>query len=60
MKAYLITTGIVFGGIPIAHAARVWAEWPGPAKNPVFILLTVLSIALCAWAFRLLASLPRH
>ena len=60
MKAYLITTGIVFGGVTVAHIAKVWAEWPEPAKNPFFILLTLLAVGLCAWAFRLLATLSRR
>ena len=60
MKAYLITTGVVFGGVTVAHVAKVWAEWPGPAKDPFFILLTLVAVCLCAWAFRLLASSPRH
>ena len=54
MKAYLITTGIVFGLITLAHIWRVFAEGSRLASEPVFILLTVLSTALCIWAFRLL------
>ena len=54
MKAYLITTGIVFGLITVAHVWRAFAEGSRLARDPVFILLTVLSTALCLWAFRLL------
>ncbi len=54
MKAYLITTGTVFGLITVAHICRVFAEGPRLAKDPVFVLLTVLTTALCFWAFRLL------
>lgn len=54
MKAYLITTGIVFGLITGAHIWRAFAEGSHLASDPVFILLTVLSTGLCLWAWRLL------
>jgi len=59
MKAYLITTGIVFGLITLAHIARVAAEGIQRATDPVFLLLTVLTAGLCAWAFALVRRLPR-
>jgi hypothetical protein len=54
MKAFLWTTGIIFGLITIAHVWRVFAESASLARDPWFIVLTVLSAALSAWAFRLL------
>ena len=54
MKAYLITTGIIFGLITVAHIWRAVAEGSHLSTDPVFILLTVLSATLCLWAFRLL------
>jgi hypothetical protein len=54
MKAYLITTGIVFGLITVAHIWRACAEGSHLATDPAFLFLTVLSTALCIWAFRLL------
>ncbi len=54
MKAYLITTGAVFGLITLAHIARIVAEGPHLATNPLFVLLTVVAAALCFWAIRLL------
>ena len=59
MKAYLITTGTVFGLITLAHICRVFVEGPRLAKDPVFILLTLLAIALCIWAWRLLGRSSR-
>jgi hypothetical protein len=59
MKAYLITTGTVFGLIVLAHIARVFAEGPRLATDPVFVLLTVLPAALSFWAWRLLSRLSR-
>jgi hypothetical protein len=54
MKAYLITTGILFALIVVAHILKAIDEGPGTAKNPFFILLTVLAAGLSVWAFRLL------
>jgi hypothetical protein len=59
MKAYLITTGIIFGLITVAHVWRAVAEGSHLATDPVFILLTVLSTALCLWACRLLRHSSR-
>ena len=59
MKAYLITTGLIFGLITGAHILRAIAEGPQLAKDPFFILLTVLAASLCVWAWRLLRVLSR-
>jgi hypothetical protein len=60
MKAFLITTGSVFGLITLAHIARVIAEGPRLATDPTFVLLTLVAAALCAWAFWLLRALGRR
>ena len=54
MKAYLRVTGTIFGLITLAHIWRVLAESRQLATDPWYVLLTVLSAALCIWAFRLL------
>jgi len=54
MKAYLITTGVVFGLITVLHLWRMIAEWPKMATDPVYIALTLLAAALSFWAWRLL------
>jgi hypothetical protein len=54
MKAYVITTGAVFGLLTLAHLARVFAEGPRLAADPWFVLVTVAAAALCLWAWRLL------
>ena len=59
MKAYLITTATVFGLITLTHLARIVAEWPRLLTEPLFLVLTVLSAALCFWAFRLLRRSPQ-
>jgi hypothetical protein len=59
MKAYLITTGILFALITGAHIWRAFVEGPQMAKDPIFILLTILAASLSIWAWRLLRTLPR-
>jgi hypothetical protein len=56
MKAYVITTGVIFALITAAHILRVFAEGPRLAKDPVFILLTLLAASLAIWAWRLLSK----
>lgn len=59
MRAYLITTGAVFGLITLAHIWRALEEGPHLATQPWYILLTALAAALCLWAVRLLWHRPR-
>jgi len=54
MKNYVMTSGLVFGLITLAHILRVFAEGPRLAKEPWFILATVVAAALCLWACRVL------
>jgi hypothetical protein len=53
MKAYLISTGGLFGLITLAHLWRIVAEWPRLATDPWYLLLTVVAAGLCLWAWRL-------
>ena len=55
MKAYLITTGSVFGLIAVLHVWRAIVE--PSARDPWFIVLTVLAAGFCAWGFSLLRKL---
>jgi hypothetical protein len=59
MKAYLITTGTVFGLIVLAHIARVFAEGLRLATDPVFVLLTLAPAGLSLWAWCLLSRSTR-
>jgi hypothetical protein len=59
MKAYIITTGAVFGLITLAHLLRFVMEGTHLVKEPVYILLTVLAAALCVWACLLLRRFAR-
>lgn len=59
MKAYVITTGTVFGLITVAHVLRAIQEGGGPLHEPWWILLTLLAAGLCCWAVSLLLRRPR-
>jgi len=59
MKAYLITTGTVFGLIVLAHIWRVFEEGSHLATDPVFVILTIAAAALSFWAWRLLSHSAR-
>ena len=54
MKAYVMTTGTVFGLITIAHILRIIAEGPHLLREPVWILLTLAAAGMAGWAWRLL------
>ena len=59
MKAYLITTGIVFAFITAMHGLRVYFEGMRMMKDPGFIVLTLLAAGLSVWAWWLLGRLLR-
>jgi hypothetical protein len=60
MRAYVITTGSVFGLLVVMHVWRMLEEGPQMAKDPFFILMTALSAVLCLWACRVLTLIPRE
>ena len=57
MKAYLITTGMLFALVAVAHAVRTIAEHGRLATDPGFLLegpgLGLVAAALSLWAWRL-------
>ena len=58
MKAYVITTGAVFGLLTAAHIWRAVEEGPHLATDPWFLLITATASALSLWAGRLLWARP--
>jgi hypothetical protein len=53
VRAYVLTTGVVFGLLTLAHLWRLYVEGPRWA-DPWFLLFTVLGAAFCSWAVFLL------
>ena len=60
MKAYVMTTGALFGLLTLVHIWRAIEEGPQQATEPWFVLVTLLAAALCVWAWRVLRLLPRR
>ena len=59
MKAYVGTTGAVFGLLTIAHVWRVAEEGMHLARDPWFLLITIAAGTLCLWSWRLLRAFSR-
>ncbi len=59
MKAYVVTTGAVFGLLVVAHLWRFVEEGAHLAKDPWFAAVTVAAAALCLWAWRLVRASAR-
>jgi hypothetical protein len=59
VKAYVMTTGAIFGLITLAHIWRAFEEGTPLASEPWYLLLTLAAAALCLWAWSLLRTLKR-
>ncbi len=53
VRAYLLTTGILFGLLTAVHLWRVVAESASLARDPWYMLITALAAAFCVWALAL-------
>jgi hypothetical protein len=56
MKAYVMTTGVLFGLLTAVHVWRFIDEGSPILRDPWYIGITVASTALCLWAIRLLRA----
>ncbi len=54
MRAYVLTTGIVFGLLTLAHLWRIAEEGVQLLTNPWWVGITLGAGALAFWAWRLL------
>lgn len=54
MKAYVLTTGILFALLVVAHVVRAAVEGVHVVRDPVFAISTLIAVGICAWAVRLL------
>ena len=59
MKAYIITTIVIFALVALSHVARIAQEGIWLMKSPWFMLTTALSVAMCIWAWRVLRPRAR-
>jgi hypothetical protein len=58
LRAYVITAGVVFGLLTLAHVWRI-VEEPHLGREPWFILITLASAALSIGAWRVAWRTPR-
>lgn len=59
MKAYVTTTGVVFGLLFAVHIWRVIVEGTQLARDPFWVLITVLAGALSIWSLLVLRRSAR-
>jgi len=59
MKAYVLTTGSVFGLLVLLHVWRIIEEGSRLLKEPFYILITAVAAVLCLWAVRVYRLMPR-
>ena len=58
MKAYITTTGAIFGLVTLVHVWRITEE-RHLASDPWYLLITVAAAALSVWAWLALRRAPR-
>lgn len=59
MRTYVMTTGVLFALITVAHIARMVTEHMSPMREPVYLALTLVSAGLSVWAFRVARGVHR-
>jgi hypothetical protein len=59
MKAYVITSGVIFALVFLAHLARMIAEGGHLARDPGFFFLTLLAAGLSFWSILVLRRLSK-
>lgn len=59
MKAYVTTTGALFGLLVAVHIWRAIAEGGSMLKDPFYIAVTLASAVLAAWAWRVRGTISR-
>lgn len=57
MKAYVMTTGSLFGLLVLVHVWRAVEEGPQLATRPEYVVVTVLAAAMCFWAWRVFRTI---
>ena len=54
MRTYVMTTGVIFGLLVVAHVWRMIAESASLATDPWYLVITVAAGLLSLWAVLLL------
>jgi len=56
MSRYVLVSGLLFGLVFAAHVARLFAEGIATLANPMFAVTSLVAVAMCGWAARLLRA----
>jgi len=59
MKAYVITSGVIFALVTVVHILRIAVESRRLATEQVYIFLTLASAALAVWSWSVLRRFGR-
>jgi len=60
MRAYVGTTGLMFGLLVIAHIARLTVQGPAALRSPVFVVASFVSIGMLVWSILVFRRLDRR
>jgi hypothetical protein len=58
MRIYVAVTGLLFLALAGIHVARVFAE-PNVAREPFFIVVTLMALGMAGWALVVFRRTPR-
>jgi hypothetical protein len=50
MRAYIVTSGTIFGLLVVVHIWRIAVEGLSVASDPWFVGSTLIALGLCGWA----------
>ena len=59
MRLYVLTTGVIFALLALAHVFRVIQEAHHLASDPWFLIITVIAALLSVWAFTVARRMPK-
>jgi hypothetical protein len=54
MRTYVVTTGILFALLTVAHVLRIFHESPALGTDPWYLLITAATAVLSVWAYLVL------
>lgn len=59
MRLYVLTTGVIFALLAVAHLFRVFHEAHHLASDPWFLIITLVAAGLSVWAFTVARRMPK-
>ena len=58
MRTYVMTTGVIFALLAVAHVWRLFAESWRFSREPEYTVITLIAAGLSVWAMLLLRRRP--